>query len=502
MSRVDERGGETAAEGSTDGLLQPSDVPPAASAQTVEEADRAEAPVASAARTKKKSGGIWSSVGRSAGVKILVLPVSAILGVVNVRLIIDHFGTGAFAQYGLLVAIGNLLPFADLGISAAVMNVVGASKDPRRDPKVHAMLVSTIRILIGSFAVLMGLAVAITALGLWGDILGEGLDPATGPLAAALCLAAIAVSLLFGFSQRILAGVGKNHVSIGLLGLQTPMVLAVLLIVINTDSPIGPYIAVVPYLATLLIQLMTTGVAAKLINPTLKRAVRDVPRIRTVRGGKVFDVAWPMMIQMVALPFAMQTDRLMLSHFSTTDQLAEYNLASQMFTPVWQVVSAAGFALWPIFAKQRSDGQKGSPLPISLGFGGAAAVVTLVIAGASPWLADLASGGEISVSLLLVVVFSVFMVFQALKYPLGMYLTDAKGLRFQAYMILLMAPVNILLSYWLTGPLGAAGPVIGSLVGVAIFQYAANLVYVRRRLASTPDAVPAGVAGGTSDDPA
>jgi hypothetical protein len=158
-----------------------------------------------------------------------------------------------------------------------------------------------------------------------------------------------------------------------------------------------------------------------------------------------------------------------------------------MFTPVWQVVSAAGFALWPIFAKQRANRATASPLPISLGFGAAAAAVTTVIAFASPLLARLASGGELSLSPLLVLVFSVFMVFQALKYPLGMYMTDAPGLRFQAYMILAMVPVNIGLSYWLAGLLGAAGPVIGSLVGVALFQFLANLLYVRRhqRLAAT-----------------
>ena len=75
------------------------------------------------------------------------------------------------------------------------------------------------------------------------------------------------------------------------------------------------------------------------------------------------------------------------------------------------------------------------------------------------------------------------MVFQALKYPLGMYMTDARGLRFQAYMILAMVPVNLGLSIVLAGSLGAAGPVIGSLVGVVLFQYVANLLYVRRRAA-------------------
>ena len=340
------------------------------------------------------SRSLWSSVIRSAGVKILVLPVSAILGIVNVRLIIENYGPDAFAQYGLLVALGALLPFADLGISAAVMNVVGASENPHRDERVRLLLVSTIRILIGSCAVLLTLTAVITVLGWWPAILGDALDPVTGPTTAALCLATIAVSLLFGFSQRILAGVGRNDMSIGLLGLQTPIVLVMLIVITQTDSPIGPYIAVIPYLATLLIQMVATLIANRYVSPTLIGALRDVPRLRTVRGGRVFDVAWPMMIQMVALPVAMQTDRIVLSHVSTPDQVADYNLAAQMFTPVWAVVSAAGFALWPIFAKQRARQEGSSPVPISLVFGAAAAVVSLGIALVSPWLAQLASDGR------------------------------------------------------------------------------------------------------------
>ena len=49
------------------------------------------------------------SVLRSGGARLAVLPVSAVLGIVATRLIIDHYGTAAYAQYTLLVGIGPLL---------------------------------------------------------------------------------------------------------------------------------------------------------------------------------------------------------------------------------------------------------------------------------------------------------------------------------------------------------------------------------------------------------
>jgi predicted tellurium resistance membrane protein TerC len=79
----------------------------------------------------------------------------------------------------------------------------------------------------------------------------------------------------------------------------------------------------------------------------------------------------------------------------------------------------------------------------------------------------------------LLVAFSVFMICQAAKYPLGMWMTDAPGLRYQAAMIVISVPINLGLSILLASRLGAAGPVIGSTIGVFFFQVVANWLYVR-----------------------
>ena len=434
---------------------------------------------------------IWSTAGRSAGTKALVLPISAVLGIVNTRLIIENFGLASYAQYGLLVAIGNLLPFADLGISAAVMNVVGASDDPRHDAKLQRILVSCFRLLIVSCTVLLGLTVLITVQGWWPALLGDALIPGTGPIAAAFCLTIIAITLLVSPGQRILAGLGRNHVPIGVLGLQSPLVLLTVVLITQADLPFGPYIAVIPYIVLLLLQIVLLGLAARSINPSLAKAIREVPRLRSVRGGAVFDVAWPMLIWMVGTVIAMQTDRLILSHTSTGLALAEYNLSAQIFLPVLHVVGAGGFALWPIFAKQRAEQARVSPLPISLVFGAIAALGCLVLVFATPLVTQLASGGRVSIGQLTAIMFSILVVFQCLKYPLNVYLTDAPGLRFQVYILLATLPLNVALSYVLAGRLGAAGPVIGSAVAIGL-QYVACLIYtarLHRRPVTAPDEV-------------
>jgi O-antigen/teichoic acid export membrane protein len=417
--------------------------------------------------------------------RMLVLPVSAILGIVNTRLIIDHFGTGAYSQYLLLLGIGSLIPFADLGMSAAVMNAISVSDDPAQDPQVRRVLTTAIRVLVGSAGVILVVAAVISAGGWWPELIGDGLLPHSGPAAAALCGAMIAISIPAGIGQRIWTGIGRNHVPIALLGLQTPVVLVCLVAIITFHTGGGSYLPVIPYLVTFILSVGSSLLAGKQIGPAFWGALRDAPRFATRRGGKVLDIAWPTLLQLIALPIAMQTDRLILSHVSDLRNLAEYNLASQMYLPVYQIVSAAGVALWPIYARVRSGVERSqvSPVRMSFAFAAAAAAVCALISLVSPWLAARASGGQIHVGLGLILSFSIFMVFQAMKYPLGMYLTDARGMRYQALMIvLLLLPLNLGLSWFLAIKIGAAGPVIGSAVGVFGAQVVANWVYVRRRL--------------------
>lgn len=427
---------------------------------------------------------VWHTAAQSAGVKFLVLGVSAVLGLVTTRLLITHFGTDTYAQYGLLVAIGALLPFTDLGLGAPIINAVAESDDARCDDHLKMVLVSAIRALLVSMLVVIAVALVVAAVGGWPAVLGDALTEEYGPLAATLCLIFIGLAVPFGIGMRILTGQGRNHVAIAFTGLQSPVVLLTLLILVTTvgsTALVGSLVAVIPYVALLLIAIASTLMGGRLIHPTLSLAVSAARHWRRVRGAHIFDTAGPMMIIMISLPIGMQSDRIVLSHFATISQLAEYNMAAQFFTPIRALISAAGFTLWPIFAKARRSGQEASPLPAAGIFAMCAVTMCLVVSLLSPVLTQLASDGEITVSVPVLLSFSIYVVVQAATYPLGLYLTDASGLRFQALMVLAMIAVNLTMSILLTPTAGAAGPLIGSAVGILVFQLIANLLWIRRR---------------------
>ena len=73
-------------------------------------------------------------------------------------------------------------------------------------------------------------------------------------------------------------------------------------------------------------------------------------------------------------------------------------------------------------------------------------------------------------------------VIEAAKQPLGMYMTDPAGLRFQMLPVLILVPMNLALSWVLIAPLGSAGPIVGSVLSVIVCQVIPYGLWVRRDL--------------------
>ncbi|HEX8511351.1 MAG TPA: hypothetical protein VF635_17870, partial [Propionibacteriaceae bacterium] len=301
-----------------------------------------------------------SAVGSTAVVKVLVMGFSGLLGLFTSRLIIQHFGTAAYAQYGLLTSFPALLPFADLGMAAVVINAVAGSDDVKSDRFVRDSITTALRILLVAGASIMAVSVLITALGLWPTLLGQGLTPG-GSTAAFVCLAVFGLVLPLTVGPRILVGLRRTRSQVASQSVVAPFILLMVSLAVAMAAPVGSYLAVLSYLANALVAVSCLVIAARALSPQLGRAVRDVPHLRRVPSVSALDLAWPMLVQMVALPVAMQTDRLLLSHLTTGDELAQYNLTSQLFGLVLQAIMAGGMALWPIYAKARATSEVKSP---------------------------------------------------------------------------------------------------------------------------------------------
>lgn len=436
------------------------------------------------------------TIGTTAGAKVIVMGLSGVLGIINSRLIIEHFGVDAYTQFGLLTSLPALLPFADLGIAAVVVNAVAGSATPRSDEYVRRAIVTAIRILLMSGGVIVAIAALITVFGLWPVLLGGGLMADGGSFTAFLCLAVFGLALPLTVGQRILVGLRRTTSQVASQSVVAPFMLLSVVTVVGLSVPAGSFVAVFSFMANALASLVCLVLANRYLRPALGTAFREVFHPRTAPSVPIFALAWPMLVQMVALPVAMQTDRLLLSHLTTGTELAQYNLASQLFNIVLQTIFAAGVAFWPIYARARAARRVESPLKPTMWFFLGGLTFAAALALISPYLAEFISGGRIVLDPWLVGGFIAFVALQAAKYPIGMYMTDAQGLRFQVVPILIMVPINLGISWALIDVIGAGGPIVGSTISVLLCQIVPNYLYVRRDLRTrraqqdpaTPDA--------------
>lgn len=432
-------------------------------------------------RSGARGGGMWQVVGRTALAKILVMAVAGAFGLVNTRLIISHFGPDAYAQYGLLATFPNLVPFADLGIGAVVINAVSESTDPASDRHLRRVITTAARVLLSSALVIASLGVAVGLLGLWPTLLGAKLMPGGG-LTATACLLVYGAVLPLTIGQRVVVGTGRAATHVLSQGVVSPAFSCLLLVVIALRLDAGSELSVLSYLANSLVAIICVTVAWRSTRPLLREALRDVPRLRKVPGTRIIGTAGPQLVQTLAVPLAFQTDRLLLSHLGGPQDLAQYNLAASLFQLLTQTLFAAATAMWPQFAKARSQGRLVSPFKPVAVFAAGGLVAALAMALLAPWVAGVLSDGLITLPAVLIWTWVLNVVVEAAKQPIAMYMTSPAGLQFQMWPVLVLIPANLWLSYVLIQPLGAAGPLLGSALTILVVQLVPYSLWVRRDL--------------------
>ena len=437
------------------------------------------------------ASGVWAPIRRTALAKVVVMGVTGVFGLVNTRLIISHFGTDAYAQYGLLATFPNLMPFTDLGIGAVILNSVAGSSDLRHDAIVRRTLTTAIRVLLASALIIATTGVVLGLAGLWPTLLGAKLMDGGG-VTATLCLVVYAAALPLSVGQRIVVGMGRSATQVISQGIVSPALTCMLLLAVVVRLEAGNAVSVMSYMANTLVSIVCVVVAWRTTRPLLSQALRDVPRLREVRGVRIVDTAGPSLVQALIIPIAFQTDRLLLSHLGGGQTLAQYNLAAQMFNLLTQTVSVTGMAMWPHFAKARADGRVESPFGAARSFAAMGGGLSLGLVLVAPWMASVLSDGKIELPVTLLAANIANVVVEAAKQPLGMYMTDPRGLRAQMIPVVILVPMNLVLSWVLIAPLGAAGPIAGSVIAVIVCQLVPYALWVsadlrRRRVQEDGD---------------
>lgn len=392
------------------------------------------------------------------------------------HLIIKHYGVSAFGTYALIVSVMALIPLNNLGVGASLTQAIAAygAEDER---SARAGLTASRVLSVSALSV----AVVSTVLGLldlWPTLLG---DQAGANAFTAAGIIVYAVSFVPGLAQSVLLAAGRNHVSLLVISFQAPLALLVIWLLVVLDAEAG-WVIVVPALAVLGVNLVNLVLSQLLVKFPWGRILRQVPFRRRHEGAKIWNLSGPMLITSLCVPIAFTGDRIVLSHVSTTEELANYSVVLLIFAPVMGLIVAIAQPLWPMFTKARSMGERGPRMKLVFA---AFILGTVLVCAALVLISDrlghLIGGEEINLGYFLPTMIALVMVVLAIAYPLSMSMIDPVGARFAAVCAVLTVPTNIAGSIWLAGEYGAPGPLMSLFVVSLVVQVIPSLIFVRRR---------------------
>ncbi|GAA4286869.1 hypothetical protein [Georgenia daeguensis] len=402
--------------------------------------------------------------------RIGLLPVSVGATLLAQGLAIDAVGVTQFGVISLVTTMPQLLTFLDFGIGTALINGFARGDRPsaRRQTRVALAILGIVAFLV----LLTGVALQLTVG--WRKLLGSDIF-LYGYWPPLLFLLMFACSIPFGLGARILTGLGRVALATILQTIFPLMNLACAIAGYFGSQP-GLFI-IGPACAQLAVAILTFVVATRIAGFKGNTSLSPTFGTAADRLG-IFQTAWPMLITMMGVPVALQSHRIALSHMASAEALGVYAVAMVFYAPAMSLVNQVLSNLWPHFAGIASkQGEFVANTHFWSIFRKSAFMLVLYAAVffvLAPVGVQVLS--EVSVPRHLWAAMAVLILIQGLQAVPGMYLTDARGLRFQAVSVSLMCLTALALMLVLTPMMGAVGPVLSSVLAVILAQLIPELL--------------------------
>lgn len=412
---------------------------------------------------------------RTAGLRLCVLPVSAGLALLTAAITFQSAGVAAFGLITMVAQLQLALPFADLGMGAAVTRAVARAEQSPQQRRHAAALIRRTATLLAALGIASATGAACAgAAGVWSSWFVLPPELATDfDVVASTVLVMFFLGLPFGLSERIL--VGQDRASL-------LVVLGLILGIANVS--VAATVAALGLPPMWLAAGLPVGSAVFLAVCTataLKRWGRlGWGDTYTVPVGTILWGGLPVVLAAAGTVLAEQHGRFVLAQVAAPEIVSEYALGLSLYMPVYSILYMSSAVLWPRFARNldaRLWRQSNTAL-LLLGLGAAGGYLVF----ARP-LSGLVSGGEMVLPWPVVLCFCLVFIAQSGHLVQENLLTDVWGFKRQAVMSMML----LLLVVPLTGlgvalGAGAAAPAISLTCGVVIAQVIPGRILARRVL--------------------
>jgi hypothetical protein len=429
--------------------------------------------------------------GSTAFYRLMALVVGLVANLAAIAVLARGYGAGEYAAYALLASLINLLPFADLGLGASLVNSTSDYNGGRLARSTYERHVSRVRDLL----LVVAFAVAVTDFALffsggWTRILGSIGDAPGVAEGATFTILCVAAALPLGLGARVLQGRSRMSlvVRIGVVG--PALQLAIVLGGFAADAPVLWYF-IAPGLGYLAIAAVSTFAALRGTDFRLIAVGRGLTA-RSAGDVRIAGTAIPFVVISVGMAAGFQSHRILLANFGSAAEVASYSIVAQFAGPMMAVIAVIGQNLWNRYRSELAGGA----LTVSTFrshiaiFAVVGVLAALAIPAVVPFAAVILTGGAVQPGLAVCFAAAAYIAVNAIHQPGAMLLTDSSGLWMQAGMVCLVAIGSVLFFFAAISSFGAASPYLASAVAMILFQVPATIAIAIRRIRLAPPRPP------------
>lgn len=401
---------------------------------------------------------------------------------VTVRVALGYLGADRYGVWMTLAATGGLLGLGDLGLGYGVMNTVAAAYG-RNDQEEAGRIVSNAFWLLCAVALGTSVAFAVCFPWIpWARVLAAPAGQATQEVAPAVMAfsACVILGLPVTLVQHVQAAYQESYRASLWQGVGTLASVGMVLVGTRLRAPLW------------LLVLTSSGAPAfaNLCNgielvyrrkPWLRPRLSDVAVVRglrLLRTGSLF-----LIIQISAL-LAYQSDSLILAWRIGPRAVVEYGLAASLFMAIPSLMGMALMPLWPAYREAHIRGDvawtRTALWKSTLVSAAGGMLLCVVLWSVATPLIALWTRSAVTPGSVLLTSFAIWAWLNCVGGPLAVFVNGAGGVAFLAPFAVLMAVVNVGLSWYLTGRIGPAGVVVGSLLAQVLLGLPPPIWYIRQ----------------------
>jgi O-antigen/teichoic acid export membrane protein len=413
---------------------------------------------------------------------LFVKILSLVVLLLSMRLALPALGEEKFGAWVTIASLSALLGFLDFGVANGLIGLISKAHALGEEEAVQTNASEGFILLLILGIIVAGIGIGIANL-ISLNLLFKGAKQTTLYEAYQTL---IIFCVLFGLSMpaqgllKIYTGLQLGWIAQAVTAAALLCSIAILLLTMNAVLGMKYYYLIVSAPQQLSgFLLLIPAIKRRLIKiPHRTKSIKQMVALPVVQHGGLF------FIMQIGTTVIVGANQLLVSALLGPAIVALLALGQRLFLPVTQFPAIANAPLWPIYAEADAKGQSTrlrrmfvNSLLYTLLF---AVLSSLIIIIWNQYLADLLSGGALSISSDLLWLFAIWSILEATGSAVSIYLNGRHIVRPQIIMLAIHILIGLPIKVYLTATFGLKGLLVGTISAYILFTMIPLLTYFRK----------------------